>query len=247
VLRPEKFGGDMLPPGRYACLSVSDTGQGIAPEVLPRIFEPFFTTRREKGGTGLGLSTVHGIVRQSGGYMSVESVQGAGTTFRILLPRHEDPALWRGGTAAEAAPLSPVARAPTAGRTILLVDDEAPVRRLAEKALRREGWHVITAYSAEDALETVARATPGPELACVVSDVVMPGMDGPALVRRLRQQWPGLPAILMSGYADAGLRQSLQAADIFFLAKPFSMNELTRAAGALVPLASSSSGDAAAQ
>jgi len=244
VLRPEKFGGDMLPPGRYACLSVSDTGQGIAPEVLPRIFEPFFTTRREKGGTGLGLSTVHGIVRQSGGYMSVESVLGAGTTFRILLPRHEDPALWRGGTPAEAAPPAPLA---SGGRTILLVDDEAPVRRLAEKALTREGWRVITANSAEDALETVARANPGHELACVVSDVVMPGMDGPALVRRLRQQWPGLPSILMSGYADAGLRQSLQAADIFFLAKPFGMNDLTRAAGALVPLASSSSGDAAAQ
>jgi two-component system cell cycle sensor histidine kinase/response regulator CckA len=95
---------------------------------------------------------------------------------------------------------------------------------------------VITANSAEDALETVARTNPGPELACVVSDVVMPGMDGPALVRRLRQQWPGLPSILMSGYADAGLRQSLQAADIFFLAKPFGMNDLTRAAGALVPL-----------
>jgi two-component system cell cycle sensor histidine kinase/response regulator CckA len=246
VLRPEKFGGDMLPPGRYACLTVSDTGVGIAPEVLPRIFEPFFTTRREKGGTGLGLSTVHGIVRQSGGYMSVESVQGAGTTFRILLPRHEDHALWRGSAAAETAPpVKSVSSMPAGGRTILLVDDEAPVRRLAEKALMREGWRVIIASSAEDALEAVARADPGPELACVVSDVVMPGMDGPALVRRLRQQWPGLPSILMSGYADAGLRQSLQAADIVFLAKPFSMNELTCATGAMVPLAGSSSGDAA--
>ncbi len=237
ALRPEKFGGEMLPPGRYACLSVSDTGVGIPAEVLPRIFEPFFTTRREKGGTGLGLSTVHGIVRQSGGYMSVESAQGTGTTFRILLPRHEDPALWRGGATAEAVQPMPAAPSPSAanGRTILLVDDEAPVRRLAEKALTREGWTVVTATSAEDALETVARVNPGPELACVVSDVVMPGMDGPALVRRLRQQWPGLPSILMSGYADAGLRQSLQAADIFFLAKPFGMNELTRAAAALFP------------
>jgi two-component system cell cycle sensor histidine kinase/response regulator CckA len=194
----------------------------------------------------LGLSTVHGIVRQSGGYMSVESVQGAGTTFRILLPRHEDHALWRGSAAAETAPpVKSVSSMPAGGRTILLVDDEAPVRRLAEKALMREGWRVIIASSAEDALEAVARADPGPELACVVSDVVMPGMDGPALVRRLRQQWPGLPSILMSGYADAGLRQSLQAADIVFLAKPFSMNELTCATGAMVPLAGSSSGDAA--
>jgi two-component system cell cycle sensor histidine kinase/response regulator CckA len=238
VLRQEKFGGEMLPPGRYACLTVSDTGLGIPAEVLPRIFEPFFTTRREKGGTGLGLSTVHGIVRQSGGYMSVESAQGTGTTFRILLPRHEDPALWRGAVSADPAPPAPLASASTGGRTILLVDDEAPVRRLAEKALIREGWQVITATSAEDALETVARlrteGSPGPNLACVVSDVVMPGMDGPALVRRLRQQWPGLPSILMSGYADAGLRQSLQAADIFFLAKPFGMNDLTRAAASLL-------------
>jgi two-component system cell cycle sensor histidine kinase/response regulator CckA len=128
-------------------------------------------------------------------------------------------------------------------RTLLLVDDEAPVRRLAAKALAREGWEVITASSAEDALETIARANPEHGLACVVSDVVMPGMDGPALVRRLRQQWPGLPAILMSGYADAGLRQSLQAADIFFLAKPFGMNELTRAAATLVPPACAAPAD----
>ncbi len=234
VLRPEKFGGEMVPPGRYACLSVADTGAGIPPEILPRIFEPFFTTRREKGGTGLGLSTVHGIVRQSGGYMAVESSPGAGTVFRILLPRHEEDAPWRGGAAAETVQPLAVSGKPCGGRKILLVDDEAPVRRLAAKALTREGWQVIPATSAEDALETITRAPPGPELACVISDVVMPGMDGPALVRRLRQKWPGLPAILMSGYADAGLRQSLQAADIFFLAKPFGMNELTRAAATLV-------------
>ncbi len=234
VLKAEKFGGEMVPPGRYACLSVADTGGGIPPEVLPRIFEPFFTTRRERGGTGLGLSTVHGIVRQSGGYMLVESAAGAGTIFRILLPRHEDDAPWRGGAVAETVQPSAVTGQPSGGRTILLVDDEAPVRRLAAKALTREGWQVIPATSAEDALETIAREPPGPELACVISDVVMPGMDGPALVRRLRQEWPGLPAILMSGYADAGLRQSLQAADIFFLAKPFGMNDLVRAAATLV-------------
>jgi len=236
VLKTEKFGGETVPPGRYACLSVEDTGRGIAPEVLPRIFEPFFTTRREKGGTGLGLSTVHGIVRQSGGYMVVESTIGVGTVFRILLPRHEESALWR-GEEAKAPPAEPAGPTPPIGRTVLLVDDEAPVRRLAERALTREGWNVITANSAEDALETIARTNPGPSLACVISDVVMPGLDGPALVRRLRDEWPNLPAILMSGYADAGLRQSLQAADICFLAKPFGMNELIRAACTLVPAA----------
>ncbi len=228
VLKPEKFGGETVPPGRYVCFSVSDTGCGIPPEVLPRIFEPFFTTRREKGGTGLGLSTVHGIVRQSGGYMAVESHLGVGTIFRILLPRHEDPAAWRGDQPPPSAAMPPPPAA-FGGRTVLLVDDEAAVRRLAERALSRDGWRVIAATSGEDALDAVARTGDG-DLACVVSDVVMPGMDGPALVRALRHRWPRLPAILMSGYADAELRQALQSADICFLSKPFSMTELTRAA-----------------
>ncbi len=231
MLRPENFGGETVPPGRYACLWVSDTGRGIPPEVLPRIFEPFFTTKRDKGGTGLGLSTVHGIVRQSGGYMAVESTPGAGTTFRILLPRHEGATLWQG----EPAPPPVLPPVEQGGRTVLLVDDEAPVRRLAERALRRQGFEVIAAASAEDALENLATDDPGTALACVISDVVMPGLDGPALVRQLRETRPDLPAILMSGYADAALRDSLQAADICFLAKPFSMAELTQAASALVP------------
>jgi two-component system cell cycle sensor histidine kinase/response regulator CckA len=110
LLRAEKFGGEMVPAGRYACLSVSDTGKGIPPEVLPRIFEPFFTTKREAGGTGLGLSTVHGIVRQSGGYMAVDSTPGVGTVFRILLPRHEEAGLWESDPAsAPAAPPPPAA------------------------------------------------------------------------------------------------------------------------------------------
>lgn len=242
ILRPEKFGGEIVPPGRYACLTVADTGDGIPPDILPRIFEPFFTTRRERGGTGLGLSTVHGIVRQSGGYMNVESAIGSGTAFRILLPRHEAAAPWQEGEAAAVfqpiqPSMPPCGRAPLppCGRILLLVEDEAPVRRLAERALAREGWQVVAAQSAEEALETITQAMPRAELACVVSDVVMPGMDGLALVRQLRVQWPNLPAILMSGYADAALRQSLQAADICFLAKPFAMNELIRAAQLLVP------------
>ena len=225
MLRPEAFGGDLVPAGRYASLSVADTGGGIPPDVLPRIFEPFFTTRREAGGTGLGLSTVHGIVRQSGGFMAVESTPGQGTRFDILLPRYEDPALWQ----PEPAPApAPVLR-PPASRTLLLVDDEAAVRRLAERVLTRAGWNVVAAPSAEDALELLEGGELGPALGCVVSDVVMPGMHGPDLVGHLRRIWPGLPALLMSGYADASLRDSLTAADISFLHKPFAMAELTGA------------------
>ena len=223
-LRAEKFGGETVPPGRYVRLSVQDTGGGIPPDVLPRIFEPFFTTKRDLGGTGLGLSTVHGIVRQSGGYMDVHSRPGEGTRFDILLPRYEDSALWQSpaGTDPAAAPV----RAPVS-RTLLLVEDEPAVRTLAERVLVRAGWQVVSAACAEDALDLLEAGDLGPALACVISDVVMPGMDGPALVRVLRHGSPGLPAVLVSGYADATLRQSLQAADIRFLPKPFAMADLT--------------------
>ncbi len=224
-LSPESLGGETVPPGRYALLSVSDTGTGIPADVLPRIFEPFFTTRRESGGTGLGLSTVHGIVRQSGGFMAVHSVPDEGTRFDILLPRHEESAIWQ--PAPPAPPPAP--RAARLSRTLLLVDDEAHVRRLAERVLQRAGWQVVAATCAEDALELVDAGGLRSALACVISDVVMPGLDGPALVRALREGQAGLPAILMSGYADASLRRDLQAADIRFLPKPFGMADLTGA------------------
>ena len=239
-LRPEKAGGELVPPGRYASLTVTDTGEGISPEILPRIFEPFFTTRRRSGGTGLGLSTVHGIVRQSGGYMDVRSVVGQGTVFEILLPRHEA-SPWSAPSSASAAAAAsamarPVPAAAIQSRTLLLVDDEGPVRTLADRVLTRAGWQVISAASGEDALELVDAGELGPALACVISDVLMPGIDGPALVRALRRARPDLPAILMSGYADVSLRHALQSADIRFLAKPFAMKDLTTAIEAVVGL-----------
>ena len=221
-LSPESLGGETVPAGRYARLTVADTGIGIPADVLPRIFEPFFTTRREEGGTGLGLSTVHGIVRQSGGYMAVHSVEGEGTRFEILLPRHEESVAWQPA----APPAAPPRAAAPRSRTVLLVDDEAPVRVLAERVLVRAGWQVVAASSGEDALELVEAGGLRNALACVISDVVMPGLDGPALVRALREGQAGLPAILMSGYADAALRGRLQAADIRFLPKPFAMGDL---------------------
>jgi two-component system cell cycle sensor histidine kinase/response regulator CckA len=228
VIRPEKMGGDWVPKGRYALLRVADTGTGIPPDLLARIFEPFFTTRQDSGGTGLGLSTVHGIVHQSGGFMGVHSVPGQGTAFEILLPRYEEDWL-RTADPGEAPPafVPAPATAPATERLLLLVDDEAPVRRLAERALRREGFAVLCAASAEEALEKLAADT---ELAGVISDVQMPGMDGTALVRRLREDRPGLPACLMSGYADVAVRDGLAAADIVFLPKPFGVKELVLAA-----------------
>jgi two-component system, cell cycle sensor histidine kinase and response regulator CckA len=216
VLAKEGDGADRIPPGRYATLEVRDSGGGIPAEILPRIFEPFFSTKRASGGTGLGLATVHGIVRQSGGHLSVQSTQGIGTSFCITLPRHE-----------AAAPVSAASRqagprpARSAGRRLLLVEDEAPVRRLAARALRRAGWEVIEAACGTDALEAAPE-----RVTLLVSDVVMPGLDGPGLVRALREKQPGLPAILISGYADATQRETLAADDIGFLAKPFGMGEL---------------------
>ena len=214
---------DGIPPGRYAVIEVSDTGGGIPPEVLPRIFDPFFTTRREQGGTGLGLSMVQGIVAQSGGVLRVHSVLGQGTRFCISLPRHE------GRAESQKPPPAPRPPEPSRAGRILLVDDDDAIRRLATRALTRAGFVVIEANGAEAALEVALDEIDG-----VVSDVSMPGMDGPALVRALRTARPRLPALLISGYADAAQRRALAAEDIAFLAKPFAMAGLVEGVGVLL-------------
>ena len=219
VLRPEGEGPGALPPGRYALLEVTDTGCGIPPEVLPRLFEPFFTTRPGQGGTGLGLATVQGIVAQSGGRITVESEPGAGTRFRIHLPRQEAPA---------ALPPAPAAAAAVIGSAgpIVLVEDEDTLRRLAERVLARAGHAVLPADGAEGALALLDGA---PQPAALVSDVAMPGMDGVALARRLRTRWPDLPVVLLSGYAEAALGADLAGEGLHFLAKPYAPAELLAA------------------
>lgn len=222
VLQPEPLGQEELPPGRYAILAVADTGRGIPPEILPRIFDPFFTTKREQGGSGLGLSTVHGIVRQSGGFIAADSRPGQGTTFRIWLPRHEGPV--------EAAPvrdrprpaLHPVQA--SASGAVLLVEDEPPLLRLATRALRGAGFEVLTAGCAAEALELLD--TSGAVPAALISDVVMPGIDGFALAERVRARWPGLPVLLVSGYAETALGRDLAAEGLRLLAKPYGLSEL---------------------
>jgi two-component system cell cycle sensor histidine kinase/response regulator CckA len=252
VLQPEPLGQDELPPGRYAILEVADTGGGIPPEILPRIFDPFFTTKREQGGNGLGLSTVHGIVRQSGGFIAAESHRGQGTTFRIWLPRHEgraappQPAL-PGGLAAElasqmapepatrAAPLgAPSPPQPAGdGPPVLLVEDEPPLLRLAARALRGAGFTVLTAASAEEALDLLDAGAPAP--CALVSDVVMPGLDGLALAARLRARQPGLPVLLVSGYAEAALGRDLASEGLRLLPKPYALADLVMELRALLP------------
>ncbi|MGH7160423.1 MAG: hybrid sensor histidine kinase/response regulator [Acetobacteraceae bacterium] len=233
LFRPLTRGHETIPPGRYVMLEVEDTGSGIAPEVLPRIFDPFFTTRRERGGSGLGLATAHGIIRQSGGFIAVDSEPGKGTCFRIYLPRCD--AIDSLGMPPRPEPAAPIPSPPMPlpGRrpTALLVEDEPVVGRIAERALTNQGWTVRLAESADAVLanlETLQR----PDV--LVSDVAMPGMDGPMLARRLRDRWPGLPTILVSGYVEEALRQSLEAEDMTFLPKPYTLANLLEAAAAAV-------------
>ena len=240
LYRPMTRGPETIPPGRYVMIEVRDTGGGIPPEVMPRIFDPFFTTKRDSGGSGLGLSTVHGIVRQSDGFLNVESEVGEGTRVRIYLPRWDGqeavaiPRLPRDRVAA--APLPEDAGPVGASRLVLLVEDEEPVRRLAERTLKRQGWRVLAADCGEAALalleesDAASRAQgEGPlVLAAVVTDMVMPGIDGAALVRMLRERLgaPLLPAILVSGYAQETLRRDLDSAGTVFLPKPYSLKDL---------------------
>ncbi|MBB5693336.1 ATP-binding protein [Muricoccus pecuniae] len=205
---------DALPPGRWTVLEVTDTGPGIPPEIIGHVFEPFFTTRAGQGGTGLGLATVHGVVRQSGGALQVESRPGL-TRFRIFLPRHDGKA---GEEPAPAPAAAPVATRNEAGRHILLVDDEAPLRRLTAVALERAGHRVTQAEGGEEALELIEE---GLEPGAVISDISMPGLDGLALARAVRDRRPGLPVVLVSGYAEAALGEDLGRDGILFLAKPF--------------------------
>ena len=230
VLQPEPLGQEELPPGRYAILEVADTGRGIPPEIMPRIFDPFFTTKREQGGSGLGLSTVHGIVRQSGGFIAAESQPGHGTTFRIWLPRHDGPA---DAPVArhQLQPAMPPVPTPVSG-AVLLVEDEPPLLRLAARALRSAGFEVVTAACAAEALELLESSGTAP--AALVSDVVMPGMDGLALAGQLRARWPGLPVLLVSGYAEAALGRDLAAEGLRLLAKPYGLSELVAELRALL-------------
>ncbi|HWK35318.1 hybrid sensor histidine kinase/response regulator [Sphingomonas sp.] len=218
---------DVLPVGDYTALRISDTGTGIPADVLPKIFEPFFTTKEVGKGTGLGLSTVYGIVKQSGGYIFAESPRGGGAAFTIYLPVHAATASSGASPAAAiAAPRPPVADTWGTG-TILLVEDEEMVRAVAERALVRQGYHVVSAENGEVALDLLARMDAAPDL--LISDVVMPTMDGPTMVRHARARYPKLRILFMSGYAEEQLRRSIDLDHVSFLPKPFSVQELAEA------------------
>jgi two-component system cell cycle sensor histidine kinase/response regulator CckA len=218
-----ELGSDILPIADYSALSVADTGTGIPPSVLGKIFEPFFTTKEVGKGTGLGLSTVYGIVKQSGGFIFADSKVDEGTRFVIYLPVHREDAGAAKSRKAEKTKKDEL----WGSGTVLLVEDEPMVRTVAERALTRHGYTVITADSGEDALEILAKNEP---VDLLISDVVMPGMDGPTMVREARQSRPELKILFMSGYAEEQLRKSIDIENVNFLPKPFSVVELAEAA-----------------
>lgn len=215
--------GHGLQPGEYVLCEVSDTGTGIPPEVIDKIFEPFFSTKEVGKGTGLGLSTVYGIVKQTGGNIFCESEVGSGTIFRIYLPRCEDVV-----NVAETSD-KPTKKEPskdlTGSATVLLVEDEDAVRNFAARALTTRGYNVLTANSGVQALDVMNER--GGEVDLVISDVVMPEMDGPTLMKHLRKANPQIKIIFMSGYAEEAFRNNLDEDEKFaFLPKPFTLKKL---------------------
>lgn len=218
-LDPARLSGDPdMAPGSYVMLSVTDSGAGIPEEDRQRIFEPFFTTKSDGRSTGLGLSTVYGIVRQAGGSISVDSEPGRGSTFTIFLPRSLEPV----------APETPPAIAPAVPRgkeTVLVVEDMEDVRRFISVILRENGYRVLEAAAGPDALR-LAGSYSGP-IHLMLSDVVMPRMTGRELADRLTPQRPEMKVIYLSGYpADAIARRGVLEAGVAYLAKPFSPESL---------------------
>ena len=215
-----------LQVGEYVIIEVSDTGTGMSPDVLNKIFEPFFTTKGVGKGTGLGLATVYGIVKQSGGFIFPESEIGKGTTFRVFLPRYvpdaeEEAAIQQRQARREARHAPDV----TGSGRVLLVEDEDGVRSFAVRALRSRGFEVLEATNGAEALELI-EANDG-NLDIVVSDVVMPEVDGPTLLKTLRKTHPDLKFVFMSGYPNDAFRAGFDSDEKYgFLPKPFSLAQL---------------------
>jgi two-component system, cell cycle sensor histidine kinase and response regulator CckA len=223
-----------MPAAEYVRIDVTDTGSGIAPDIVDKIFEPFFSTKEVGKGTGLGLSTVYGIVKQTGGFVYVDSEAGRGTSFHIFLPRHHpelevhpEPASANGAGREPSAEAKP--RADLTGQgTILLVEDEEGLRSLNARGLRSRGYSVIEASNGIEALEALEEKNGAVDL--VVSDVVMPEMDGPTLLKTMRGRNPDLKIIFVSGYAEDAFEKSLPENQQFaFLPKPFTLSQLVAA------------------
>ena len=217
---------DVIAPGDYVLVEVSDSGTGIPPEIVKSIFEPFFSTKEIGSGTGLGLSTCYGIIKQTGGYIFVRTIIDVGTSFYLYFKRYES----EEASVAVSDHVEMPANTDLSGRaTIMLVEDETPVRIFAARALRNKGYEVLEADSGENALELFAEHT-GP-LDMVISDVMMPGINGPKMVETLYQQYAErmkeVQVIFISGYAEDAFVDTYGSERSFnFLPKPFTLKQL---------------------
>lgn len=220
--KPKRFNHLLIPAGMYVLLEIIDTGEGIKPEILDRIFDPFFSTKEVGEGTGLGLSTVYGIIKQAGGFVHVKSQLGEGTTFSIYLPHcSPEEALKIAPPTQEKPPLQDL----TGSSTIMLVEDEDAVRLFSARALRSKGYTVIEAINGEEALEYMQTNTEKIDL--VISDVIMPNMDGPTFVNKMNELREDQKVLFISGYAeDVFYNRIKNESQIRFLAKPFSLVDL---------------------
>jgi two-component system cell cycle sensor histidine kinase/response regulator CckA len=226
-----------MPAADYVRIDITDTGTGIPADIRDKIFEPFFSTKEVGKGTGLGLSTVYGIVKQTGGFVYVDSEEGKGTSFSIFLPRHRpelethaEPHAVNGATKEAAGEQKAAAARPdlTGQGTILLVEDEDGLRSLNARGLRSRGYSVIEAANGVEAIEALEEKNG--EVDLVVSDVVMPEMDGPTLLKEMRGRNPNLRIIFVSGYAEDAFEKSLPENEQFaFLPKPFTLTQLVAA------------------
>lgn len=207
-------------PGDYVMIAISDTGCGMDRDTLARVFEPFFTTKEQGKGTGLGLATVYGIIKQSGGNVTVYSELGHGTTFKILMPRCME-------KAAQAESVPDDITAPSGTEMILLVEDEESLRAVMKSYLQNKGYMVLDAADASQAMETIERAAACPDL--LITDVVLPQTSGVKLAQRVAPLYPRMKVLYVSGYtADAIVHHGARNSDFIFLSKPFSLNTLGR-------------------
>ncbi|MDF2797990.1 MAG: hybrid sensor histidine kinase/response regulator [Devosia sp.] len=213
---------DGMVPADYVLIEVQDTGTGMSQEVLSKIFEPFFTTKELGKGTGLGLSTVYGIIKQTEGYIYPVSTVGVGTTFKIFLPRYVPSEI---ETTAKATAAAAPVRDLTGQERILLVEDEESVRAFSARALRATGYEVFEADGGEEALEVLEDIEYKIDL--MISDVVMPEMDGPTLLKHVRKSMPRLKVIFVSGYAEESVRRDIEDdQSVEFLPKPYSLDQI---------------------
>ncbi|OJW50580.1 MAG: hypothetical protein BGO67_05760 [Alphaproteobacteria bacterium 41-28] len=220
--KAKRFGPDVIPAGSYVRIEIADTGMGIKPEILDRIFDPFFSTKEVGSGTGLGLSTVYGTVKQTGGFVQVDSKVGVGTTFSIYLPHNTTEYIAPSQTEKQEKLSSPDL---TGSSTILFVEDEDAVRVFSARALRSKGYHVLEAMNGEEALKLIKSNQEKIDL--VISDVVMPLMDGPTFINEISQMKVTPKVLFISGYTEDTFHDRIKDdAQIQFLAKPFSLNDL---------------------